>query len=1374
MVFLVLLVGATAQNDIVSSFERVNNVEDLTLKLSFHSWGEDRTTSINLDQYFPVKRDPNSRYVYLAPPEISVSIDQSTGVATLKAFSQWTGTRDILFSLTDVYNLEKATSNLQNYRELISKQRAPARVKQEFEDLPAYHLLEKILDDLESKETTPPKIEVEKSGNNIKINVAETIGLEVDLKTLTEENIKTLKPKISISINPDESTSKEEVSEGLSFFIFLPLYLILATLAIIGGVYVRKHRDKFARVLKKEKSKEKSGAEKLNLISKELSSISNNLDNKKIEESVDAVYEEIKKFFNVLTTQDYDYSYAEIEEAKLEKKLSPSLKRKLIGFSSEISDIRFKGETIEKQDIRKIIDKTKKLIKDSFGEEETIEYSEEKDKLKKTFLIKTVNYVVESFKSKRPNLERKSVKIKEEVKPSELWKGILHKFGVLKTLAQKEFEKKREYQSKLEAIKEKQKVIEERKKQKELEKERKKEEKRRKKLLKLKEKQRAERLKLLEIQRRLEEKQKAKEERVKRRKERIRKVRDYLHDRFGLFRTVRDLEKEIETKRKIEADKKREYLSKKKRRKQAFLNLLHFFRLYKTPEEKSIEERILEKEARLEKERKNRKQQERKRKFLSILHSLKLYRTPQDVKDEENRRLAVLRQKERSKEEKFKQELENQKEKQKQIHLEKQRKLAEKHRKQRLKEIQRKIREEIRERRRKAFKKFLHDKLGIRKTPSEIKNIKESDYRKQLEKRNKSIERRKNIKHLLHDYFGLYKSHSVIEREIEISKKKKIEQDIEIKKKKLQKELQRKKDIQEKNERKAGRKANLKKFLHDNFGLYRTQQELENQKEKLRLKLRQERENKFKKSQKSFERRQKLRNFLHKSLGLFKTREEIESSKLERKKHRIEWEHKLEDSIIRAIESRVKRKKLTPEQEIQILMQLEREAIVKNKYDEAEHIKKKINKLYKSVRREKRRRTPLMIYKIANSLEGFRDYLFSKSSRLEGVSPFMFRISKSLQNSISPKLENSRIEQITYLVSKAEIELKRKKQDEAKEIYQRAVSLYKSMNHVSKSKALPELLMIKNEITSIALQSSLDKAFKSMYLGQTEKAEKIYENINVNFANLPKSEREKMYEKKEELYEKLKHKSAKEKTKISFNIFKKKDERKFFPIREEKFMPREIKPQVNKQVTHVDKHQKRESMINYLLAKRPKFPSIKTEIGVHNHNQKNTEKLLSHVSKAELHIQNKDHKKAHEHFQSAISLFKDTDLKPEIRDKIYYDLNKIKAKILHTSLSNFIEKTKESLTKNKHEEARKFHETASKIYTSLHGNKKLPEITSTNTLEKEILEAISILKRGNVKEANNRYIRLNEQYNNLKLEEKKKVYPKIVSLYSELLKIGKD
>src|SRR3989344_8848747 len=184
IVFILVFQNTLAQNQqIVSKFEKVQDLQEYSLRISFHSWGEGRTEQLNLDQYFPLKRDPNSRYVYLAPPEISVNIDQDTGVARLTAFNDWTGTKEIIFSLTDIYKLEATISNLQKYREIITQQRAPVRLKQEFGDLPAYLLFEKILDDLESEagKAPSPRVEVTKVGNNVRVSLEEEINMVLDL-----------------------------------------------------------------------------------------------------------------------------------------------------------------------------------------------------------------------------------------------------------------------------------------------------------------------------------------------------------------------------------------------------------------------------------------------------------------------------------------------------------------------------------------------------------------------------------------------------------------------------------------------------------------------------------------------------------------------------------------------------------------------------------------------------------------------------------------------------------------------------------------------------------------------------------------------------------------------------------------------------------------------------------------------------------------------------------------------------------------------------------------------------------------------------------------------------------------------------------------
>ena len=170
----------------------------------------------------------------------------------LTAFKDWTGTKEIIFSLTDIYKLEATLTSLQNYRELITQQRAPVRLKQQFEDLPSYHLFEKILDDLESNKIPSPRIEIAKADNNIKVSVGKETSLELDLETLTEDNLPTLKPKIAITIQPEELPAEEQ-EEGLSIFLFIPLALIVITLLIFVIFYIKNNKEKLKKHFKKTK-----------------------------------------------------------------------------------------------------------------------------------------------------------------------------------------------------------------------------------------------------------------------------------------------------------------------------------------------------------------------------------------------------------------------------------------------------------------------------------------------------------------------------------------------------------------------------------------------------------------------------------------------------------------------------------------------------------------------------------------------------------------------------------------------------------------------------------------------------------------------------------------------------------------------------------------------------------------------------------------------------------------------------------------------------------------------------------------------------------------------------------------------------------------
>ena len=206
---------------------------------------------------------------------------------------------------------------------------------------------------------------------------------------------------------------------------------------------------------------------------------------------------------------------------------------------------------------------------------------------------------------------------------------------------------------------------------------------------------------------------------------------------------------------------------------------------------------------------------------------------------------------------------------------------------------------------------------------------------------------------------------------------------------------------------------------------------------------------------------------------------------------------------------------------------------------------------------------------------------------------------------------------------------------------------------------------------------------------------------------------------------------------------------------------------------------KKESLSDFILARKPKFTSIKTEIQSKKYYQALTQKMLSHIRAAEAHLQNKNHEKAHHNYKSAIDIFKDLHLEPEVRDSVYRNLSGLKEKILHTSMHNFMDKTKDSIMKEEVEQAKKFHQSSEGIYNHLQRKKEIEvpkkqEITNAVPgslfLERKLDEAFLALKNGKAGEATSIYNEVNNSYNNLKPEEKKAIYPKLLTLYSELAK----
>src|SRR3989344_6621598 len=108
LVAILLISNSFAQDEIISTSEIQSQFSDPSIKLSFHSWGEGEVTEIQLDEYFAGERQGDDRYLFVAPPEIEVIIDQETGIASLKAGGKWLGTLDIIFTRSNIYNLESS------------------------------------------------------------------------------------------------------------------------------------------------------------------------------------------------------------------------------------------------------------------------------------------------------------------------------------------------------------------------------------------------------------------------------------------------------------------------------------------------------------------------------------------------------------------------------------------------------------------------------------------------------------------------------------------------------------------------------------------------------------------------------------------------------------------------------------------------------------------------------------------------------------------------------------------------------------------------------------------------------------------------------------------------------------------------------------------------------------------------------------------------------------------------------------------------------------------------------------------------------------------------------------------------------------------
>ena len=71
------------------------------LEMYLYSWGLGETTEINLADYFSIKRNPGEVYISSSSSEISISLNQKTGIAKLTPNVNWLGTKRIVFMITN-------------------------------------------------------------------------------------------------------------------------------------------------------------------------------------------------------------------------------------------------------------------------------------------------------------------------------------------------------------------------------------------------------------------------------------------------------------------------------------------------------------------------------------------------------------------------------------------------------------------------------------------------------------------------------------------------------------------------------------------------------------------------------------------------------------------------------------------------------------------------------------------------------------------------------------------------------------------------------------------------------------------------------------------------------------------------------------------------------------------------------------------------------------------------------------------------------------------------------------------------------------------------------------------------------------------------
>lgn len=1131
------------------------------LEMYLYSWGLGETTEINLDDYFSIKRNSGEVYISSSSSEISISLNQETGIAKLTPNTNWLGTKRIVFMITNENTSStEAKKKLEEYvKKEITLSKNEDILKQiennEFKNntLP-FDTISKLLESLRKNLGPEAKVTAAKEEKLVKLDIGKNVKLDVGFEKKIINNLTTEKPKIVVNVNPLGEGTEEVVESGYSWIIILPIIFIILSLISILGFYIKDHFSaQINRFISKFKERNKQiDLEKANYIKikHSLSEIEKIEKIENVQIASNQFFTIIKEFFKALIKPKFSEAYSGLDKTIMLDSIDEELKNNIITFSKEVYDIKFSGKEIDKKELKKLVSKSKSLIYLVLSKKKKYLIREEK---KESWIIKLLEKLKEGKKGIK-EIEKKVTKSREEIEKKE-------KIGIIKILNKK-----------------------------------------------------------LGLFKTKEEKIKEKIEGIKRKKlkEKIEKEKEL---------KIKEKEKELERLKLKERKEKRENI------KRYFKRILHDkLRLYKTEEEK-IE--------------------------LKRLESLKKARTVRERQLEEIKKGEENRKKEKDK---------------------KQRTLE----------------------RRKEIKKFLHNKFGLFKTEEEKAEIKRleslekarktrekqlKEEKRKEEKREKASERKRKIRKFLHNYLGLYKNKSEIEK---LKKINAIEKAKETREKKEKEKLQKKEEIirqyeeekkrEEKKQKALEKKKEIRRFLHDKLGLFKTEVELIEEKriresEKIkkererqlegikrkeeeeknareREKRKEERKIKEEEIKKEFKEKEKkvkksFKDFIHHKIGLFRTTEEkIEDLKIIRQK-RIERLKELKRNFIaEEIENLKAGEELTPEQKVKILEEELRNSLNKGQIERAKKIDKELDRLYPKVQKKKE-------YKIKpNIFTKLRDKIKEVKFRPE----FKEFKEKILHPVKEQKKERVKEEHIKELEKQTQKLLESGNIKKAESFYTRASELLKNTE---------------SKIKKIANKEAEE-------IGGTTK--KIEEEIKEKF---------------------------------------------------DKFTSPKEKP---KQVPIKDNTHKIEKIIS----------DIKTHVG-------------------------KDLYKAKELYTKASSEFKKIpeELPETTHQRLYNQLKPLKNEILRQSIPKLMKELKTNLSAGKLEKAKEIKEQIDDIYSYL---AKQEGISYTSKLIPLIEKANELIDKKKINEAKELYKEITEKYDSLSQMEKQKYYKMVLDLYNRLIR----